>query len=202
MAYENYTIDVFENAWFKKDYSVLSESEFDIVYAEYQDTSGLFLTDDFEKRSYIAHLNQRINYVKIFIRLQREFMKEFGAPFNRDFEMFKHEYGYALKWRNDLDDFEQQLKKVETREGKHISSLEVAMKELNDAKEKSKKNKKQVQEEDSLKTSRLSFIRMRNSLGKVGFQLDKYVTTVEELALMVKQQLEEQEQIQNQLDGR
>lgn len=197
MAYENYTVEVFENAWFKKDYSVLSEAEFNIVYAEYQDTSGLFLTDDFEKRGYISHLNQRINYVKLFIRLQREFIREFNAPFNRDFEDFKKEYGYVLKWKNDVDDFEKQLKKIETREGKHTSSLEASVKELIESREKNKKKIKPVEDEESLKKSRLSFIRMRNSLGKVGYKLDKHTTTVEELSLMIKQQLEEQEEIKS-----
>src|SRR6187549_3503438 len=123
MAYENYTVKQFENAWFKKDYSELSKEEFDIAYAEYQDTSGLFMTDDFEKQSYIHHLNARINYVKIFIKLQREFIKEFEMPFIRDFETFKLNYGYVLYWEDDLEDFEDQLKAVERKEGKHVTSL-------------------------------------------------------------------------------
>lgn len=197
MAYENYNIEQFENAWFKKDYSGMSKEEFDVVYAEYQDTSGLFLTDDFEKQSYIVHLSQRINCVKIFIRLQREFISDFHSPFIRDFAYFKDKYGYALKWIKDEEDFEEQLQKVEKREIKHNTSLEDAIKELNDY--RVSKSKGVIPEDDdvSLRKSRLSFIRMRNSLGKIGYDINKKITTVEEFALMIKQQIEEVEEISN-----
>ena len=37
---------------------------------------------------------------------------------------------------------------------------------------------------------------MINSLGKIGFNIDKNETTVEELALMLKQQFEENEKLE------
>lgn len=195
MAFEKYTVKDFKSAWFNNDYSVISKEEFKIVHAEYLDTSGLFLSDDFERQTYIHHLNSRISYVKMFIELQREFMSEFQKPFIRDFESFKNRYGYVLKWNNDIKDFERQLEKVEKRERKHASLLEEKIKELND--ERKKQEKKSSREDDTdedLKKARLSFIRMLNSLGKVGFNLDQDKTTVEELALMIKQQMEEVEE--------
>ncbi len=193
MAYENYTIKQFENAWFKKDYSELSKAEFDIVYAEYQDASGLFMTDDFEKQSYVYHLNGRINYVKLFIKLQREFLLEFEMPFIRDFETIKNNYGYVLKWNGDGRDFEAQLKKIEKREQKNISYLNTAIKELQDLRAANKNKKKVDEDDDSLIKSRQSFIKMRNSLGKMGYIIDVTKTTVEELTLIIKQQMDDVE---------
>lgn len=198
--YEDYVIRDFKNAWFKKDYSKLSEEDFNIVYAEYQDTSGLFLTDDFERQSTIHHLVSRINYVKIFIRLQREFIIDFGSPFIRDFEHFKQEYGYVLRWENDLEDFEDQLKSVERRELKNESYLESKIKELREFREKNQKKERVVEDEDSLKKSRISFMRMINSLGKIGFNIDEDKTTVESLALMIKQQMEEVEEYNSKMN--
>lgn len=201
MAYEKYTVEQFMSAWFSKDYSVLNEEEFTIVYAEYQDTSGLFLTEDFEKQSFIHHLNARINYVKMFVRLQRDFIKEFDIPFIRDFEYFKTEYGHYLIWKGDLKDFKKQLDSVESREVQNTVFLEEKIAELNESR-KNKGKVKQNDSEETLKKSRESFIRMLNSLGKIGYTLDKKTTTVEELALMVKQQMEEVEESNNKYGNR
>jgi len=191
MAYENYFIKDFMDAWFDQKYEVLSKEDFQIVHAEYLDTSGLFLSEDFEKKSYINHLSQRINYVKIFVMLQRDFIKEFDMPFVRDFERLKFEYGYVLKWKENKDDFENQLKRIELREIKHNSILEEKIKELNNSRANNHKKEKDDEDDVSLKKSRISFIRMLNSLGKIGYNIDKLKTTVEELAIMIKQQTEE-----------
>lgn len=197
MAYEKYNIEQFMSAWFDKNYSELPENEFNIVYAEYQDSSGLFMTEDFEKKGYIHHLNSRINYVKLFILLQRQFLLEFDMPFIRDFDTLKEEYGYVLFWRNDVEDFQKQLDKIERREIKHSSLLEEKIKELNDSRIKNQKKQKPIEDSEALKNSRISFIRMMNSLGKIGYIINKKTTTVEELSLMIKQQLEEVENLKN-----
>lgn len=197
MAYENYNIQQFMNAWFKKDYSELSEEEFKVVYAEYQDTSGLFITEDFERQSYIHHLNSRINYIKILLVLQRRFIVDFGMPFIRDFEYLKLQYGYVLIWDGNIDNFESQLKKIESREIKHTSFLEAKVKELHDSRKENQNKSAPDDNEESLIKSRLSFIRMLNSLGKIGFRVDKKDTSVEELSLMIKQQLEENDSLKN-----
>lgn len=201
MAYEKYNIESFMSAWFDKDYTILSEADFKIVYAEYLDSSGLFMSDDFEKQGFINHLNSRINSVRMFIRLQREFILEFDMPFIRDFDRFKEEYGYVLYWRDDIKEFEQQLKKVESREIKHTIFLEEKIKELNDSRKTNNKKEYEDETDDKLKKSRTSFIRMMNSLGKIGYKLDKKTTTVEELSLMIKQQMEESEEQSNRLSN-
>lgn len=179
------------DAWFKKDYSKLSKEEFKIVYAEYQDTSGLFLTEDFERVGFINHLNSRINYIKLFLKIQRSFIEEFNVPFLRDCELLKEKYGYGLKWNEDLEKFEAQLKKIEMREIKHEDFLTLKIKELNEFRKKSQKSDVSDDPEEELKKSRMGFIRMLNTLGKIGYRIDKPNTSVEELSLMIKQQLEE-----------
>jgi len=191
MAYEDYVIEDFMNAWFKKDYSVLSEEDFKIVYSEYLDTSGLFLSDDFEKQSYIHHLHTRIEYVKMYIKSQRSFIKNFGVPYSLSFENFKNRYGHFLLWKDDKTDFENQLVKIEKREQKNISLLEGKIKELQDLRSKNSKNKLPIDKEESLAKSRVSFIRMMNSLGKIGYKISRKETYVDELSIMIKQQLEE-----------
>lgn len=190
--YEDYNIDQFMDAWFKKDYSELSEADFKIVRAEYEDTSGLYLTEDFENISFIHHLKCRLNYVKLFVKLQRDFVEEFDIPFVRDFETLKEKYGYVVNWNQDKDDFEKQLKKIELRERKYESTLLEKVKELSESRIKPKVEAED--NEDSLKKSRISFIRMLNSLEKMGYNLNNNKKSVESLSLMIKQQLEEVEQ--------
>ncbi len=201
--FENFTVKQFEDAWFKKDHSLISAEDLKIIHAEYLDTSGLFLSDDFEKRSYVLHLNQRINYVQLFVEFQREFLKQFGKPFLRIQDLFtlKSNYGYVLKWKEDADDFESQLEKIELREEKFHSTLAEKLKEIED--DRKKKYPQAVDEpEEDLKKSRTSWIRMINSLSKIGYKIDKPITTVEELSLMIKQQMEEyDESLKNNSNG-
>lgn len=195
--YEKINISDFMEAWFEEKYEKLSKEDFKIVHAEYLDTSGLYMSDDFEKHSLVHHLNSKINYIKMFVRLQREFMDEFDMPFIRDFAHLKEEYGYVVKWNGSIEDFENQLVKIEKRQIKHQSFLEEKIKELKELKEsRSNNHKKQpIEPESDLKKSRMSFIRMLNSLGKIGYKIDKLTTTVEELALMIKQQMEENDSV-------
>lgn len=179
------------NAWFNQDFSLITKEEFVLIYSEYLDTSGLFLNEDFERQGYIQHLNSRINYVKMFVKLQRDFIEYFDMPFIRDFDFFKDKYGYFLLWKNDKEDFERQLKKVEMRELKNQSQLEIKIKELENFRKSKGKDKIEKPSEKSLKEGRISFIRTLNSLGKIGYIIDKNSTTVEELSIMIKQQLEE-----------
>ena len=59
-------------------------------------------------------------------------------------------------------------------------------------------NLKKVKNEVTTKQSRGSFVRMVNSLGKVGYKIDEDKNTVEDLAYMIKQQSEENQILKNQ----
>lgn len=186
MAFEDYTIKQFMKAWFKEDYSEISQSEFKLVYDEYIDASGLFVSEDFDKVSYVQFLLNRINSVKIFLELQIKYLEEFEVPNVEKFSFLK-KFGYSLKWNNSCKDFRNQIESIKSKEIKYVTKLNSSIKEIEEKKEKDKANKK----EPSKKDSRNSFIRMLNSLGKNGFRIDNEKTTVEELALMIKQQIEE-----------
>ncbi len=184
MAFENYTVRQFMNAWFKGDRSIITEEEYNNVYLEYIDAAGLYQSEEFERASTIHYYNNRINSIKIAIRLQKDFINNFEIPYLTGIPFFK-KFGHILYWNNDIQDFILQLDKVEKKEKKYISLLEGKIKELID--EKAKNNTK----EHTVKQSRESFIKMLNSLGKIGWKIDNDKTTVEELALMIKQQTED-----------
>lgn len=193
MAFEKYVIEDFMSAWFEQDYSKMPREDFETCYAEYLDVSGLFQSEDFERQSYIHHLSQRIERVKMYVKIQREFLAEFGSPYTIDFEEFKDKYGYYIKWNNDKKDFEKQLQKIEKSEQKNIFFLEGKIKELKEFRAKNKKPEIDQKDKDSLKKSRQNFIKMLNSLSKIGYNIKRKETFVEELALMIKQQTEENE---------
>jgi len=193
MVSEKYTIDQFKDAWFKKDYSSMTKEDFVIVYSEYMDISGLFLSEDFEKQSHIYYLQQRINYVILFINLQRKFISHFGIPFTRDFDNMYDRYGHRLTWNNDIEDFEKQINKIESREDKNKSLLENEMKELDEfRKRNSSKNKDDEDESDEkLQENMFKFLSMIISLKKMNYEIKTSETTVLELALIIKKQLED-----------
>ena len=193
MAYENYSIKQFMSALFKADRSVMNEDEFNIVYTEYIDTAGLFESEEFEKVSYIYYINNRINSIKIAIRLQKEFLNNFDLPYIEGLSFFK-KFGHTLYWTNPKDtrdhetrrsDFFKALDKIEAREKKYITILETSIKDLTTY--RLKKNKK----ETTVQQSRAAFIRTLNTLGKIGYKIDTEKTSVEEYAYMIKQQTED-----------
>ena len=97
-----------------------------------------------------------------------------------------------MVWRN-KEDFLAQLKRVELKEAKYISKLETSIKELMDAREKREKEKDKNQIKKI--NPRENWIRTINSLGKIGYKIDKRSTTVEDFAYMIKQQSEEYKSI-------
>jgi len=191
VAYENWTVRQLMNAWFKKDYSEMSEEEFYIVKTEYIDTAGLYDENVFQKVSYIHFINSRINSITLSIKLQKDFLKEFGLPYKPALP-FLNKFGHRVRWNGDEEDFISQLDKVEKRESRYTSILENEMVELKKLQKETK-----TPEEDDDKLTRERFIRTVNTLGKIGYKIDYDKTTVEEMALMIKQQTEEVDSINN-----
>ena len=183
MAFEKYNIKQFKSAWFEQDYSELSKEEFDICYTEYVDTAGLFNTENFEKITYINYLANRINSVNLAIKTHKDFIRDFGVHYESGLKFFE-KFGHYIKF-NTLEQFLKDLDKIELKERKYISELENASVDL--GKLKTKKDNKV----STVKESRASFIRMLSSLRKIGWVIDDYVTTIEELAIIVKSQSEQ-----------
>lgn len=184
MAYEDYTIKQFEDAWFKNDRTLMNDETFDLVYTEFIDTAQLYRTDEFEKVSYIYFLNTRINKIKLCIKAQKEFVETFGVPYPENFEIFK-KHGYSIKWKNSKEDFFNQLKKVELSETRYTAQIESKIKELEDIR------KKKPKEEITEKQKRENWVRMINTLRKIGWVIQKESDTVQDLSVMILQQNEE-----------
>ena len=185
MAYECYTIQQFEDAQFKGSRDVMNDTEFKLVYDEYIDTAGLYDVNELEQLSYIYFINNRINHTKISITLQTKFILQFGEPYKPNVESI-NKLGYNLTWNKDLSDFLEQMQVILESEMHFDDILANSRKELSDYRESKPK-----QEKPTEKQSRESWIRMINSLRKIGWKINKDRDTVESLALTIKQQMEE-----------
>jgi len=181
MAYELYTIRQFRDALYSDKRDIISEEQLKIVEVEYADTAELYETEEFAQSSYIQFVFNRIKFIDNFIELQLLFLKEFDIAYKPAFEKLK-KYGHYLKWV-DKEDFLKRIEDIKSREDIYESILEESIKNLNDFRKTKKTSKKQT-----VKESRNSFIRTVNSLGKEGYSINWDSTTVEELALMIKQQ--------------
>jgi hypothetical protein len=163
---------------------------FEYIYAEYADYSGLFQSQEFDIVSYINSLDNRIQFMKRFIDLQRRFIKEFNVPFLPSLNMVK-KYGHHVYWDQiypDKESFLQKLNKIEGRETKYQAIIDKKVGELIALR------KKKQTKEHSILESRKDFVTTLNRLSQSGFHIDKDKTSVEELALMVKDRRDEVEE--------
>jgi hypothetical protein len=184
MAYEKYTIRQFEMAWFNQDYSSIKKDDFEVVYTEYVDTTGSYVSEQFNKVVYIRMLLSRINTVNFFISLQKRFTEIFEIPYVKSFPVLE-QYGYFIEWNGDKEAFLKELDSIQSQESCTESDLKVAAKELEEMKASSPKK------EESLKQKRENWIISINSLVKLGYTIDKDKTTVEELAYIIKYEKEQ-----------
>lgn len=184
--YEEITIKQFEEGFFKKNYEIFTEEQIFEAYTEYIDTAGLYETEEFQKITYIYYLDNRLNSVKLSVKLQKEFIEDFGIPYIPDIQFLK-KFGHRVIWDESkgVENFISQLDKCIQRDSKYESTLKSKIKELSELKEK--KNTKK----STLSQSRSSWIKTINSLGKIGYHIIKTETTLEELSWMIKQQTDE-----------
>ena len=190
MVYNKFSITQFISAWFDNDRSLMDEETFQQCKTEYIDTADLYNNEDFEKTAYIYFIQNRINSIGVFISVQRSFIKDFNEPCQEYFYFIK-KFGHNLKWSNNEEDFLQQLTNIENKEKKYDSILK---KELVNLASKRKVQKKVDGEKD---TTRESFLSALNLLGKLGYKFDEDKTTVERLALIIKQQKQEVDNLKN-----
>lgn len=183
MAYENYTVREFREALFSNDRSVMDEETFKEVYNEYLDTAELYEKEEFLKVSRIHYLNNRINFIKIALKLQIGFLENFGKPYLKELKSFE-KFGHKIFWKGDKQNFLQQCKKIQERESKYIDEVDNELELLYQMRQK-KKDK-----EFTAKESRANFIKTFNSLGKIYFHLS-WDTSVEDYSHMIKQATED-----------
>lgn len=186
MAYEKYTLQEFQDAWFRKERSVIqTDEEFKLCYDEFVSKAGLYEQEQFASTAYIAVLANRVNSVKVWLDGQTLFLSEFGFPFVDRFE-FIEKFGHSVEWTEDCQDFLKQLYFIELNEKKYISELENCIKTQNDRIERQGEKKEQTIEEKEE-----SFTVTLFSLGKLGFVIDESRTKVRTYALMIKKQIED-----------
>jgi hypothetical protein len=155
---------------------------FEIIYAEYVDLAGLFVTREFEISGYIDSLDKRLSTVKRFVNLQRVFLHEFNAPFLPGFALVK-KYGHRLYWdfnNPDKDAFLKRLEQIEAGESRYQAELNRKVNELVELR------KKKVSKTFTLLESRKQFIMSMNRLQQNKYVIDKEKTSMEEMALMIK----------------
>lgn len=184
MIIEDLIISIFMEAWFKENYDRLSKQDFEQAYAEYMDVSGLYKSKSFQELSYINYLSIRVASLTTAVNVERDFVNTFGAPYEPGFSFFKR-YNYNLFWNGDKEQFLNYLLKIETKELKYKKEL------VNREKTFVTESAKKVVQQKSLMQTRHEFIRNISTLGKNGYKIERNSTTVEELALIIKESLEE-----------
>ena len=190
MTIEDITVEQYINARWKGDISIVSKEDLETINEQYADISGLYESEEFNKVAYIHYLNNRINSVKLSIRLQYEFIENFGIPYVPELKFF-NKFGHRVTWNNDMEKFLEELRRVDQKEKKYISQLETSMKELITMRENRDKK------EQPKKQTRQDFVSTLISLGKVGYTINRKETTIEEVALMIKKQYEEAAEIES-----
>lgn len=175
MMIEEITINQFIKMWFKDSPS----EEFEKIYSEYLDLSGLFVSRQFDLLAYIYRLSNRITSIKMSLCIQREMIDVFGEPYEPGLSFFE-KYHHKVYWNGDRKQFLDYLIKIESKESRFEKELAKKQKEFSE----SQKTKKQPK---TITQTRHDFITMLNTLSKNGYKIDRDKTTVEELALMIKE---------------
>lgn len=164
---------------FDKDETGLEGGDWEKLFTEYVDISGIGETIEFDLLLSIHNIQVRMTFIASMVELQKRFFKEFNMPFLKAFEDFK-KYGHRISWdASDPGKFITELQRIEVRERRFQSELDVKVKEL-------KKLKKDGVQPNT--DGRKDFVRQLNNLGKVGYKIDRDKTDMEELALMIKDQ--------------
>lgn len=155
---------------------------FEIIYAEYVDLSGLYVTREFELSGYIDSLEKRLATIKRFVNLQRTFLHEFDVPFLPGFALVK-KYGHRLYWdfnNPDKEAFLKKLEQIQASESRYQAELNKKVNELVEMR------KKKISKTFTLLESRKQFIMSMNRLQQNKYVIDKEKTSMEEMALMIK----------------
>jgi hypothetical protein len=187
MIIEEITIESFMKAWFKDDYSELSKENFEIAYTEYIDVSGLSITQEFDLIANIYYLTNRLNVINLAVDLHKSFLEHFDTPYPyEDGYQSLEEYGHYLLWMGDKEQHLQELDRILSSEGVTQAELNGAKKQLEDFRKQASNGEK-----PDIKQTREQFLRMITSLQKLGYNIRRKETYVEELALIISQQREE-----------
>lgn len=173
----NTTIEQFENCWFNKDYSEIQKEDFDVIFTRFLDISKSFSLEEAHLLSHIYHIKNRITCVDLFIAAQKLSIVVNDKPSEEHFDLMKP-YGYTLTYNGSHKNFLEQLESLEAREARFQHELKSKLEIYEKRKTKMKKNS----DEDEKLDFKMLIIRLQHN----GYFIDKSKTTVEELALIIK----------------
>jgi len=182
MTLAEINIRTFMRCLFNKDFTGVDNWE--ELYTMYIDQSGICNNGQLEIEVAIHNLEARLHHISGWLELQWKILKITGQPYEPLFADV-HRYGH----KPTVDDFENQLIRIEAKEKKNISQINRLRKD--------RESIKQVAQPDTV-NARNSFLTMLNVLSKnQGYRIDKETTDMEELCVMIRdhnEQAKKQEQ--------
>lgn len=174
-------------AMFNQKYEAVGGIDnWDAVYTEYIDLSGIGETQEFNLLTNIHNVQHRITQVQGYLDIQKKFFATFNEPFEPALKDLR-KFGHRLTWDiGNPKQFIQQLEMCEVKEKTYVAQLDSYMKELTDLK---KEGVKKI-----TTNGRVDFVKQMNRLGKDGYKIDKDKTDMEEYSLMIREYNEELQQ--------
>lgn len=143
------------------------------IYLEYIDISGIGITQEFDTLLAIHNIQTRINSIPRYVQVQVACWHNFKQLHPIATEKLAR-YGYRMPVGDPLN----YLARIEPKEKRFLHELKQKEQQL----AKIRENKTQM---PNGKKDRIEFIRMLNHLG-TKYRIEREKTTVEELAIMVK----------------
>lgn len=197
------TIRAYMAAGFEGNMKVLiidgepSEAElleaFEAIHEEYISLAGVQQSGDYILIKQIKYLRTRLESIGNFIKIHRICLAQTGEPFHPAIKDLK-KLGHKLSWdpkNPDILKFLKALEAIQRKERRTEAEL------LNKYRALEVMRQKEKAQEVTDKQSRTSFISLLNNLGKSGYQIDRDKTTMEDLAIMVKDYMTELEMLKN-----
>lgn len=176
------SIKIFMECLFHGRRELLNGGNFEEIFTEYVDLSGIGETQEYNLMNGIHNIQTRMVFIESMIEFHKRFLKEFNMPYVDGFKDLR-KYGHRLTWDPEHPQiFVQQLQMMEIKEKKNQAELDKMIKELNALKKDGVKPDK---------NGRVNFVRQLNNLGKAGYDINRETTDMEALALMIKDHGEE-----------
>jgi len=156
---------------------------FDKIHDEYMDLSGLAETEQKELLIAMHNLTVRLMVIPAMIKFQCDYFSEYNQPYIDGFGFFK-KYSHILTWdMAEPHKFAEQLEKIESKEKKYESQLDILKKQFKDS------QKGGSVAVNNKKNGRHEFIKLINRVGKHK-DIDRDKVDMETFGLMVKDYFE------------
>ncbi|MCW3108481.1 MAG: hypothetical protein JWQ09_2987 [Segetibacter sp.] len=135
----------------------------------------------------VEEIKIKLETFEIYLLLQHRSMSLLGYPFFRGIKVLGDRVDFPLKWNGEREDFIKQLKKVEVRSKSLKLKLQIAESRLEAIRQVSKDKEKNKSSDSRKSKLREGFITILVTLPTSGYVIDRNKTTMEDLAVMIKQ---------------